>query len=428
MDGQCYTRTVKAMKPKVKYQYFIHRSKKLVTDKDLLVKLNTIKIPPTYKNVMVCPNPKNSLQGIGYDSTGRKQYFYSEAHKERAARQKYCKLVHLGKKVHLITKDINRLMGKGIEGRIDQDVMDALALKVMILCNFRVGSRNNRNKYNTYGLTTITKKHLTMVNGGTRSSGGARIKFIGKKKQVNECLITDKQTVKFLKKLKTTKDSSWKGKDQELKPLFNYKGYTVTPESLNDFLYRYSPNVTTKTWRTWFANIGFIEKMFKIKEIPGSHTGRKKVVNQKIKEIAEELHHTTAVNKKNYLIKELPDIFIEHPDAWVKLKEKKRTPNAFMMEFLQGYCILYKNKGINKANGGGDLVKTKKAISKTSSSDSEYSSEEESNFDSSSDDDSSVSSLSNNSNQTKSKKKVPQRTTNRIRSRKSSKRGTKRRQ
>ena len=78
MDGTCYIRKVVARKPKYKYKYYNQKSNVEVTDKNLLEKLNAIKIPATYTNIILNPSSKSRLQGTGYDGTGRKQYFYSK--------------------------------------------------------------------------------------------------------------------------------------------------------------------------------------------------------------------------------------------------------------------------------------------------------------------------------------------------------------
>ena len=62
----------------------------MVTDSKLIDNLAEIKIPATYTNVILCPNPKNKLQATGHDGTGRKQYFYSKKHIDTARKEKYC--------------------------------------------------------------------------------------------------------------------------------------------------------------------------------------------------------------------------------------------------------------------------------------------------------------------------------------------------
>ena len=97
--GPIYIRQVKASKPKIKYEYYEIKSKKRVTDSETLEALSAVEIPATYTNVEIYPNPKNKLLGTAKDGTGRKQYFYSNEHKEQSTQMKYCNLVNLGEKL-----------------------------------------------------------------------------------------------------------------------------------------------------------------------------------------------------------------------------------------------------------------------------------------------------------------------------------------
>lgn len=332
MKGPCYKRETIKLKPKVKYSY---KSKdKIITDEKILTQLNNIKIPPTYSKVVICPNHSNDLIATGYDSTDRKQYFYSQKHQIESSKNKYCNLIQLGKLLPKITKDINNLINRANYDNIDQNILDALALRVMMLCNFRVGNNHNVKEYNTYGLTTLTNNHIKIGGNRNNNNDSVHIKFNGKKQQINECIIRDKKTVNFLKLL--TKHRSKLDKNSK-ETLFSFNNIKVTPESLNKFLSKYDPNITTKVWRTWFANISYLTKILK-QDISDTKTHRKQLNNKVIKQISEELHHTPAINKRNYLINDLPKIYIENPLLWNKMKNKNEIPATFLINFLINYC------------------------------------------------------------------------------------------
>lgn len=318
----CYSRSLKTKKPKLTYNYeSVNRSNEPID----IEKLNKIIVPATYTKVIICPD--RDRQATGYDSTGRKQYFYSREYVKKTSREKYCNLRELGDNLEEINRDIDALLEKGLSRALDQDVIDALALRIMILCNFRVGNRKNLKKYGTYGLSTLTRDHLK-INGDQ-----AHIKFIGKKKQINECLVDDPDIVQFLKILAENREKLDKNSAQ---PLFKLNGYCVTPSSLNNFLSRYSKEITTKTWRTLYANLGYLEKMTEL-AIPKTKNERKRLSNEVIKEMAEELHHTPAINKRSYLLKELPETYIERPDEWVRMT-RGNNYNEIFGNFLHSYC------------------------------------------------------------------------------------------
>ena len=339
--GGYYKRKVIAKKPKYKYKYYKLKGGNEVTDKNLIDKLNEIKIPGTYTNVIVTPDPKNGLEGTGYDGTGRKQYFYSKKHLEDARKEKYSNLIFLGMNLKDINRDIEKLTKKR---NPDLDCLNAMALQIMLMCNFRVGSQNNQKKYGTYGLSTLTTEHVTFKNGG------AVIKFNGKKQQLNECFIKDKDVVNMLRKLvnhnKVSGSSNKRGggsksAEDSSKYLFSWNGDRLSPDSLNEFLGKYHPDITTKTWRTWFANIRYLDLMKAEKENPESKTARKRLSNQVVKKVAEELHHTAAICKKNYLMTELTDLYVEKPERW--RLGKSQTSDQFFTNFLKSHYSISKD-------------------------------------------------------------------------------------
>jgi DNA topoisomerase-1 len=336
MSGTYYKRKVVARKPKYKYKYYGLKNEHEVTDRRLLDELNNIKIPGTYTNVVLTNRPaENGLEATGYDGTGRKQYFYNKKHLAESRKEKYSNLIFLGMNLPKITKDIETLRSKS---KPDNDSLNAMALQIMMKCNFRVGSQNNQKKYGTYGLSTLTTEHVRF------HKGGATIKFNGKKQQINECFIDDKPTVNMLKKLVThnkkggNTDNSGNTRSNYL---FSWNGTRVTPDTLNEFLAQYHPDITTKTWRTWFANIRYLNLMRK-EDIPESKTLRKRTSNQVVKTVAEELHHTPAICKKNYLMTELTDLYVDDPEKWRNGKKKDDT-NLFFTDFLKSHYSISKD-------------------------------------------------------------------------------------
>jgi len=292
-----------------------------ITDPELIAKLNKIKIPVSYTNKTYCPDDK--IRGLAEDGKGKVQYFYSDQHKMEATHDKNCNLIIFGSYIDQILEDVQEILTTSNE--LDEITLHALALKLMTLCHFRPGAKDYVKKYGTYGLTTMTYKQLQ------RGSKGLYLSFPGKKKQINSCLIIDPVVEEFLIKLnETTQDPDEKILKSDLAE--------VTADSLNKFIQEYHPDLSTKVWRTWFANISYIEKLLDIGIIPDTKKDRKRLSNSVVKTIAEELHHSMAINKKNYLITELEAMFVDHPQEWVDLILYAGTPKDILLKFLEDYC------------------------------------------------------------------------------------------
>src|SRR6266487_1387890 len=51
---------------------------KPLTDPDELGRIRALAIPPAWKDVWICPDPRGHIQAIGNDAAGRKQYRYHD--------------------------------------------------------------------------------------------------------------------------------------------------------------------------------------------------------------------------------------------------------------------------------------------------------------------------------------------------------------
>ena len=339
--GKCYRRIFEGKKSKVNtYTYIDLDTGDQVSDQGVLRHLKKVKVPPTYTSVILCPDPRNDLVGQAVDGKGKLQYFYSEKHRAESNREKNCNLIHFGGQIEDIMSDIGEILEDWENGVAMQDklALHALALRIMTLCHFRPGSSKNIRKNGTYGLTTLGSEHLEFL-GADSPRERVRITFSGKKSQVNSCVIQDPFTIGFLRALNKHKGKLGNGSRSRAKLLdFPGRGPSVTPSSLNDFLQEYHPSITTKTWRTWFANISYIQKQNEIGIIPETIRSRQILSNNIIRTIAEELHHTLAVNKRNYLIPELEALFVRHPDYWMVMSDQYPDSKDFLMAFLSDYC------------------------------------------------------------------------------------------
>ena len=314
---------------------FEYRSNKgnKITDNEILEYIKSLKIPPNYKNVKISMNRNSKLLATGYDTMGRKQYIYNQKWIESQSKKKFCKMIDFGKKINKINADIDRLLKKN---GFPKDKLIAIILKIIMICHFRIGNPIGKSLYKSYGISTINKTHL--YNNGKCMV----IDFIGKKGVPNICNIYDKDLIKILDELK--KRSKNKG-DQ----IFFYKNdenrkLNISSCDVNDFLKKYG-DFTTKDFRTWYANMYFINEIMEEVGIPEKETQRKKIVLAAVRKTAEYLHHTVAISKKKYINTEMVKLYIENPKKFERIIVKNyktnggldRDQNAFI-EYLKQMC------------------------------------------------------------------------------------------
>ena len=82
--------------------YYRYASGKKVTGERVLKRIKKLVIPPNWRDTFISRDSKASVQAVGYDDKGRKQYIYSKEHKEEQTEIKFSELIYFGKHVKKI--------------------------------------------------------------------------------------------------------------------------------------------------------------------------------------------------------------------------------------------------------------------------------------------------------------------------------------
>jgi len=327
-----------------KGKHFIYKQQgKQITNKNTIEKIEKIRIPPAWRDVIITLNAK--VLATGYDEAGRKQAVYSTQHTEKQRQSKICNLVSFIRIIPFIRKDIALQLKSS---KLTKDKLIAMLLNIIIICSFRIGSEKNRKLYKSYGISTITRKEVQV------NKSNVVIDFVGKKQVQNTCKIQDPKMVRLLKDL-------YKGKSTT-DNIFSYKdgGETIKVSNidvntyLKEITHKHMPEmnraknvkITTKVFRTWLANVKFIDKAYKIRNSLGEGESKQKILITDVKrEVAKEMHHTMAICSKSYLIKELVEMSLTNYPRYKQIiennyKKKKGMTCAenALMEYLKGGC------------------------------------------------------------------------------------------
>jgi len=201
----------------------------------------------------------------------------------------------------------------------------AIILKLIMDCNFRVGNEKYKKENNSFGVTTLQKKHIKI------KKDNLIIDFNGKKNVRNTCKVNNKRIIRTLKqKKKTLRDNDC---------LFTYrvgnKYYKIKSSDVNEYLKQFG-NFSAKNFRTWGANIEFIKSILKHSKSLSKYDNKniKKIINESIKDVSEKLHNTTGVCKSNYLDPELIKYYEENPTKFISQFSDKNLTNEYI-EFLE---------------------------------------------------------------------------------------------
>jgi len=329
-------------------KFFYEKNKQQVLNSNHLEKIKKIIIPPAYKNVKIDLSPKAKIIATGYDDAGRKQYIYSQNHIVQRKFKKYCSLIDFSKGYEKLDAKINALLRTN---KLDKEVCIALILKIIQNCYFRIGNQKCLEKYNSFGISTLNPSQAYINNKKIK------FEFVGKKGVLNLCQIENSEDYELI----STKLRQLNELNKNKQYLFIPKNETISITSLdvNSWLKNFykkikldPKNISSKTFRTFYANMLFIETFLKKygklnKQNRNTQdqqiTKRKRFINEIKKEIAEKLHHTPAVYSKEYLLKEIPELYINDPQKFKKeissnTNNSKKKYQFILQNFLQSYC------------------------------------------------------------------------------------------
>lgn len=287
------------------YAYYSEDGEK-ITDKSILKRLKGLVIPPMWSDVLICKFEDGHIQAIGRDLKGRKQYIYHSKYEKLRQEEKFKKLLkfvsHLPKIRKRAYKDLE------IKGWPKEKLV---AMIVLLLDEYgiRIGNKQYRNRNESYGLTTLRRKHMTI------SDSELIFSFKGKSNKMQEVHIDDDELVPFIKR----------AADLPGYEIFRYRDgngdfQDVDSEDVNDYITSFmGSDFSSKYFRTWAANRLAMD--FYPEALADQQDGsRKKFSNILIKMVATELGNNPSVCRDYYV----------HP-AIFNVVDKKQVsePNPF---------------------------------------------------------------------------------------------------
>lgn len=279
-----------------KYHYFDKRENR-VTDEEEVQRINSLAIPPAYTDVWICPHATGHIQATGMDERGRKQYRYHADWSAARQETKYQRMQAFGHALPKIRRQIANDINQ--EGMPREKVLAAL-LSLLEKTLIRVGNEEYAKENQSYGLTTMQNKHVEVDKN--------EITFIfkGKSNQYHEITLKDKTLAEVVNELQ----------DMPGQELFQYVDdndnlHTIGSDDVNGYLQEITDQeFTAKDFRTWRGTTLAASELLKCEGCE-TDTDVKRVLNEAIKSVSEELGNTPAVCRKAYIHPVLIQTFID---------------------------------------------------------------------------------------------------------------------
>ena len=258
-----------------------------VKDKNVLLRIKHLVLPPAWTNVWICAKEHGHLQATGYDARNRKQYRYHNLWNYFRNQTKFFHLAAFGEALPALRKQLEADLA--LTGLPMQKVLAAVIM-IMQHTSIRIGNNSYEKLYGSFGLTTLKDKHVA-IDGST-----VRFSFKGKKGVYHDVQLKSRKLSKLIKQCR----------DIPGKELFQYydeqgQRHAIDSGMVNDYIkHATQGSFTAKDFRTW---IGTVEAIGILKEAgcEETATAAKRKIATALDEVAKRLGNTRTVCKKYYV-------------------------------------------------------------------------------------------------------------------------------
>ncbi len=222
--------------------YYRYVNGRKVNGTRVLRRIAKLVIPPNWREVRISRDAKASIQAVGYDEKNRKQYIYHpqwHAHQQAA---KFDRLLAFGQALPAFRERCLTLISKP-----SWTLSRACALVCLLLdyTGARVGNAQYSKQNNTYGLTTLRRKHVQ-----SQCDDSVELSYVGKHGKPRTLKINDPKLAALVC------DCA----QQQGYCLFRYQDgnkqwHDVTSEDVNQFIHEeLGEDYSCKDFRTWASS------------------------------------------------------------------------------------------------------------------------------------------------------------------------------
>jgi DNA topoisomerase-1 len=260
---------------------------RVVRDSATLARIRALVIPPAWTRVWICPRPDGHIQATGRDDRGRKQYRYHPRWAQVRDAAKYGRLLAFGQALPALRRRVMRDLQKP---PLSRDRVLATVIRLLETTLIRVGNEEYARTNQSFGLTTLRDRHVTIT------ADRLRFRFRAKSGVWQEITLQDGRLARTVKRCQ----------DLPGQVLFQYLDgdgtrQRVTSEDVNTYLREVTgAEFTAKDFRTWAGTVLAAAALQEM-DVVDTAAGRKKNVTRAIETVARQLGNTKAVCRRCYV-------------------------------------------------------------------------------------------------------------------------------
>jgi len=258
-----------------------------ISDVDIVDRVRKIAIPPAWKHVWICPDPRGHIQAIGWDARGRKQYRYHPSWREERDQEKFERLGDFGKVLPAIRDTVaDDLSARSLtRSRVLAGVVSLLDRTLM-----RVGNERYAEENQSFGLTTLRNQHVSIRDQRLVFS------YRGKSGVRHRSVVTDRRLASLVRRCQELPGQTlfqWTDDSGDRHPIGSH--------DVNDYLREITDGpFTAKDFRTWGAS-SCVAGLLAGTEPPAGERAQRVAINAAIDGAAALLGNTRSVCRSSYV-------------------------------------------------------------------------------------------------------------------------------
>jgi DNA topoisomerase-1 len=266
-----------------------------IRDPEKRKRINSLAIPPAWTDVWICPDPSGHIQATARDARGRKQYRYHASYREACDKSKFRHMLEFSEILPRLRERVERdLRADDLSRR----QLLATVIRLLDRTLIRVGNDEYARENNSFGLTTLRRKHL-QIDGTS-----LRFTFRGKSGVEHNVAISDRRLARIIQRCQ----------DLPGKELFQYldasgKRQTISSDDVNAHLREIAGrDISAKDFRTWGGTMHAAVALRSMGPAASRREADRNIVRA-IDEVSQLLGNTRAVCRKYYIHPALLDAY-----------------------------------------------------------------------------------------------------------------------
>ena len=275
---------------------YFHSGGRKVSDPAILARIRKLAIPPAYRDVWICPDPRGHLQATGRDARGRKQYRYHVEWRTHRDAAKFDRMLDFGRSLARIRRRVAQDLRKP---GLPREKVLATLVRLLECTLIRIGNEEYARENGSFGLTTLRDRHVT-IRGSKLT-----FEFRGKSGIAHSVSVNDPHIARIVQRCADIPGQElfqWVDEDGERRG--------VDSADVNEYLREASGGpFTAKDFRTWFATV---EALQALRKRPVGNKGEiKKELTTTITAVARRLGNTPTICRKCYIHPEVLTAFAD---------------------------------------------------------------------------------------------------------------------